>query len=394
MTKKLNILMIADIFFPDVRGGSGRVTLETAKGLSARGHTVVVLTRKKENLTADEKMQGFRVCRYDIDSGSPSRFLFSSLKNAYDLARLLAKEISFDCLILNQPLTALGALMVRKFKNIPKIYFFHSSWPEEYQMKKQRKDIGLALRKWIEKRVLSKSQVVILASKYSQDKIKRLYLKLSLNIKIIPQGVDTDKFKPRDDKRKVRGELGIALDKKVLFTVRNLTPRMGLESLIEAMVKVKENHKDILLIIGGIGRLKQQLEILTASLGLEDSVIFAGNIVESDLPLYYRAADFFILPTKDLEGFGLVTLEALSSGTPVLGTPVAATVEILGCLDENLLFEGIDAGSMAKLISEYLEKPKNQINELKQRCRQFVVDNYSWEKALSSLEKVLTGALS
>lgn len=392
--RKLNILMVADIFFPDVRGGSGRVVFEASRGLAKNGHNVVVVTRKKENLLPNEKMQGFRVCRYSIDSTHPAGFLFSSLKNTYKLVKRLSRETSFDCLILNQPLTALGALMVRKFKHIPKIYFFHSSWPEEYQIKKQRNDIGLVLRKWIEKRVLSKSHMVVPASKYSQDKIKRLYPKLSLNIKIIPHGVDIDKFKPIGDKKKVRGELGIARDKKVLFTVRNLTSRMGLESLIEAMVKVKENHKDILLIIGGTGRLEQQLKSLASDLWLEDYVIFAGNIDDHKLPGYYQAADLFILPTKTLEGFGLVTLEAFACGTPVLGTPVGATVEILKQLDERLLFEGTDAGSMAKLISEYLGKPKNQINELKQKCRQFVVDNYSWEKALSSLEKVLTGVLS
>ncbi|MCQ9205362.1 MAG: glycosyltransferase family 4 protein [Omnitrophica bacterium] len=395
MTKKLNILMIADIFFPDVRGGSGRVVFEVSRGLAKKGHNLTVLTRRKDkNLLPDEEMHGFKVYRYNIGSTHPAGFLFSSLKNTYKLVKSLSKDIRFDCLILNQPLSALGALMVRKFKHIPKIYFFHSSWPEEYHTKKQRNDIGLVLRRWIEKKVLSKSQMVIPASKYSKDKIKRLYPKLSLNIKIIPNGVDVEKFKPTNNKTIIKGELDIALDKKVLFTVRNLTPRMGLESLIEAMVKVKEDHKDILLIIGGIGRLKQQLETLTASLGLEDSVIFTGNIEESDLPLYYRAADFFILPTKTLEGFGLVTLEALACGIPVLGTPVGATVEILKQLDERLLFKGTDAGSMAKLISEYLGKPKNQINELKQRCRQFAVDNYSWEKLTSSLEKVLTDVLS
>ncbi len=393
MAQKLNILIAADVFFPDVRGGSGRVTFEAAKGLVAKGHAVVVLTRKKENLATNEQMQGFKVYRYDIDSSGPFRFLFSSLKNTYNLAKLLSEEISFDYLILNQPLTAFGVLLVREFKYIPKIYFFHSSWPEEYQTKKQRNGIGLILRKWIEKRVLSKSCMVIAASQYSKDKIKSLYPKLSLNIKIIPNGIDIEKFKSTNDRDIVRKKINIPFDKKVLFTVRNLTPRMGLENLIEAMVKVKENHKDILLIIGGMGRLKQQLETLAGSLGLEDSIIFTGNIAEDELPLYYQAADFFILPTKDLEGFGLVTLEALASGTPVLGTPVAATVEILGKLDKRLLFEDTASDSMAKSICEYLEKPKEEIDELRQRGRQFVVDNYSWDKLTSSLEEVLGGHL-
>ena len=85
--------------------------------------------------------------------------------------------------------------------------------------------------------------------------------------------------------------------------------------------------------------LKEELVQLSRRLKIEGNIKFAGFIPEQDLPDYYRAADAFILPTLELEGFGLVTLEALACGTPVLGTPIGGTKEILGMFDPSYLFK-------------------------------------------------------
>ena len=82
-----------------------------------------------------------------------------------------------------------------------------------------------------------------------------------------------------------------------------------------------------------------------------------------------------------------MTLEALSCGTPVLGTPVGATVEILGKLDKNLLFKDTSSDSMSNKIVEYLINLDKRI-DVQGRCRQFIVDNYSWEKIILRIEKL------
>ena len=94
--------------------------------------------------------------------------------------------------------------------------------------------------------------------------------------------------------------------------------------------------------------------------------------------MYYQSADIFVLPTRALEGFGLVTVEALLSGIPVLGTPVGATPEIIEKIDKNIFFQDTTPKSIAKLIIEYLKSP-DLIRNLRTKCREYVLKNYSWE---------------
>jgi glycosyltransferase involved in cell wall biosynthesis len=107
-------------------------------------------------------------------------------------------------------------------------------------------------------------------------------------------------------------------------------------------------------------------------------------------------ADIFVLPTKELEGFGLVTLEAIASGVPVLGTPVGGTEEILGTFDSRFLFKGTDPHSMADLILEnykLIKQNPEKWDKISRRCRNFVERNYLWEQNIDALEKLFTKKL-
>src|SRR5437899_12651573 len=142
-------------------------------------------------------------------------------------------------------------------------------------------------------------------------------------------GADVERFHPSGTREAQRQALGLPGDRPLLFTLRNLEPRMGLDTLIRAMATVRERFPRVLLLIGGSGSLRPLLETLTISLSLSEHVRFLGFVPERDLPAYYGAAAAFVLPTRELEGFGLVTVAALACGTPVLGTPGGATPAIL-----------------------------------------------------------------
>ena len=128
---------------------------------------------------------------------------------------------------------------------------------------------------------------------------------------------------------------------------------------------------------------------LAKKLNLTERINFVGSVKQEVLYNYYQLADLFILPTRYLEGFGLVTLEAMASGLPVLGTPVGGTTEILSKFDKNFLFSGVDPQSMAKKISEFLNS-KPDLVRLGLRCREFVLQEYSQEKWLDRIESFLT----
>jgi glycosyltransferase involved in cell wall biosynthesis len=148
----------------------------------------------------------------------------------------------------------------------------------------------------------------------------------------------------------------------------------------------------VLLLIGGAGSQRSKLEARAASLRLQEHVRFLGFVPDVDLPRYYGAADAFVLPTRALEGFGLVTVEALACGTPVLGTPVGATPEILDPLDPSLVFRDASAEAMAQGLERFLEslaRDPASAGRLRDASRRHVETRYSWERSIGDLETTL-----
>jgi glycosyltransferase involved in cell wall biosynthesis len=171
---------------------------------------------------------------------------------------------------------------------------------------------------------------------------------------------------------------------------------MGLENLIEALSEVIKIAPDVYMVIGGDGPFRKELEVKSVTLGVKDFIRFEGFIPEEILPDYYRMADLFVLPTKELEGFGLVTLEAMASGVPVLGTPVGGTKEILGKFDPSFIFKDTTPDSIAELIIEkyhIIKEDPEKWSEISTSCRRYVEENYSWEKHVDALERLLKKTL-
>src|SRR5262249_20071919 len=136
-----------------------------------------------------------------------------------------------------------------------------------------------------------------------------------------------------------RRSLGWPTEGRILLTVRRLTARMGLDNLIRAMAVVRRAMPDVSLVIAGEGPMRESLGQMIEKLGLRDVVHLAGRVPAEALPMYYRAADLFVLPTAAAEGFGLATIEALACNVPAFGTPVGGTIEVLGRVNADLLFE-------------------------------------------------------
>jgi glycosyltransferase involved in cell wall biosynthesis len=129
---------------------------------------------------------------------------------------------------------------------------------------------------------------------------------------------------------------------------------------------------------------------------LGDRLRFAGRVPEKDLPAYYQAADVFVLPTEALEGFGMVTAEALASGLPVIGTPVGATPEILSRLGAEWITADPSASAIAEKIRERLDWLANHsadLRTLRGKCRHIAEVYYSWPGILQRWKKVCEDCL-
>jgi glycosyltransferase involved in cell wall biosynthesis/SAM-dependent methyltransferase len=306
-----------------------------------------------------------------------------------------------DVLHLQQPLSALGALRTKGAKRLPILYTFHSPAPLEYASRAgmtglhRTGPVGRAaqLILWaVERTCLRRATRIHVLSDFSADLLWKLYRISSDRIVKIPGGVDTDRFRPAPDRPLLRKALGLPIESPLLLTIRNLEARMGLDTLIRAMAILRGQAPDVTLLIGGAGSLRSSLEILSASLDLQQHVRFLGYIPESDLPRYYQAADAFVLPTRELEGFGLVTVEALACGTPVLGTAVGATPEILLPLDPKLILQDTAPEAMADNLARFLAASQSQHEaapSLRQACRRHAELHYGWDGSVARLEETL-----
>jgi len=141
------------------------------------------------------------------------------------------------------------------------------------------------------------------------------------------------------DQHAARTALGLPQDRPILFCVRRLVSRMGLEDLIDAMFIVRQAVPDVLLTIAGKGPLMAALQARIDHRGLSQHVRLAGFVADEALPLWYRAANVSVVPTVALEGFGLTTIESLASGTPVIVTPVGGLPEAVAPLSSELVLE-------------------------------------------------------
>ena len=393
----MNILFLADAVFDDIPGGSRVVARELACGLVGRGHQVTILAAHQTPGTpSDTHIGAVRVVRYP-GAGDPLAFVREGRRAC---ARLWA-ERPFDVVHTHFAYAALGPLQAVP-ASVPRVRTFHGPWDEEGWLEDSHRGglvgtvkahVKRRLRYQVERASLAGSaRVLTLSECFRQMVVERYGVPLG-KVESIPGGTDTDRFQPVMDKQAVRQRLGLPLDRTLLLSIRRLAPRMGLDNLLRALPAVVARRPDALLLIGGKGPERAPLERLIAELGLEAHVRLLGFIPDDALAAHYQAADLFVLPTLALEGFGLVTVEALACGLPVVGTPVGATPEILEGLDKRLVATGIAPDALAQAILGCFDGDWSA-GLTPERLHRFVAQHYTWDQHVADTEKVYHSLLS
>src|SRR5881296_3843147 len=399
---KLRVLMVSDVSTSPAEGGGTRMLWEQSSRLVARGHDVRVVCRAQPASDAPvTERQGVRIRSFAVDRRTARGFMLSSMLGARRAVALELEKDRADVVHVHQPLAGYGVLTSPAVRGLPRLYSFHSPAPLEYRSRRgmtaHHRDgvagrLGFAALWGLERACLRRATAIQVLSDYSSELLWKLYRISREKVVKIPGAVDTASFRPAEDRAAVRKALDLPAERSLLLTVRNLEGRMGLDLLIRTMAILTQNMPEALLLIGGAGTLRRELESLSNALGLRERVRFLGFIPDAALPLYYQAADVFVLPTRELEGFGLVTVEALACGTPVLGTPVGATPEILRPLCESLVFGGTAPEVMAQGLERFLEQKERDPDayvRLRGACREHSERHYSWERATTELERAL-----
>ncbi|QSO53708.1 glycosyltransferase family 4 protein [Alicyclobacillus curvatus] len=285
---------------------------------------------------------------------------------------------------------AWGAVNLSELRDIPTVTHFHGPWAYESRVEHRGilRDVRFVLQKRIEQYVYKGSHRFIVLSEAFKDVLIRDYGIPIGKIHVIPGGVDVRRFREADDRERLRHVLGIPSDATVLVAVRRLVRRMGLMQLLNAIYRIRHDFPNIYLIIVGGGELYTELKAEVHRLRLDNHVRLTNRVPEELLPAYYQVSDISIVPSQYLEGFGLSTIESMACGTPVVGTPIGGTLEILRDFDNNLLF----AGTSSEAIADGLGRILGSIHRLPTRkeTRDYVVAKYTWHDITARIRDVFT----
>lgn len=378
----MKALLVGKDWFPNLAGGLNRYFYGEARALPAVGVSgTALVSALRPGQCAPFPLQAMAV------EGAPLRERWRGARLAVRTA--LREEPAF--------IQAHFALYAYPWlRDIPSSvpFLFHFHGPYAYELAAERRGVKGQLQfvhaKILERAVYRRADRLFTLSEAFREIAQTRYGVPAMRLRVVPGGVDLTPYLAAPERFAARETLGWPQERPILLTVRRLARRMGLETLLEAMTEVRRAHPNALLLLGGTGELAGELETKMETFGLKESVRLLGYISESDLPLAYAAADLALVPSAALEGFGLVTVEALASGTPVLGTPIGGTPEILRGLEPNLLFDAATPEAIAARLLSALDG--DLVLPDRAACRAYAL-RYGWEEVAPRLRALFEEAV-
>ncbi|WNV83550.1 glycosyltransferase family 4 protein [Umezawaea sp. Da 62-37] len=237
--------------------------------------------------------------------------------------------------------------------------------------------------------------VVTYVSKYTRSRFSAAFGRMAA-LEHLPSGVDTEVFAPDPAARaEMRARYGLG-DRPVVVCVSRLVPRKGQDVLIRALPAIRGQVPDAALLIVGGGPYRRKLEALAAATGVAEHVVFTGSVPWSELPAHYNAGDVFAMPCRtrgkglDVEGLGLVFLEASATGLPVVAGDSGGAPETVLDHETGMIVDGTDVEEVAETIGDLLADPENAA-KMGEQGREWVSEQWSWDDLATRLRTLIDG---
>jgi glycosyltransferase involved in cell wall biosynthesis len=377
-----NALRIAHITatFPPYRGGTGHVCYQNALHLARRGHQVTVFTAAPDQITrSPDEMDAleFEVCRLKP---------LLRIGNAPLLPGLVRLR-GFDLIHLHWPfifgaeLTWLTALSRR----IPVVITYHNDLIGDGA----RRALFQAYQAVAARLILFRaSRVMPVSLDYAEHcQLAPLFRQAGRRVVEMSNGVDTSIFQP-GDRRSVRDRFGIAPDAPVILFVGALDRAhhfKGVDTLLQAFAQLERFEPRLL--IAGDGDTRADYEAQARALGIADRVIFAGSIPHQALPPFYAACDVLALPSSPPESFGLVLVEALACGRPVIASNIPGVRSVVRNGEDGWLIPPGDDRALTLAMQTALSDPA-RLTAMGEKGRTRVAAQYEWSALAAHLEQV------
>lgn len=350
-------------FYDDIPGGMQRHVEHLFGALSSQVDYVHLVPSRNYS-AARFMLHGVPVVRV------PSISLDGSLAISPQLilkAKQLHREYQFDLIHLHfpDPMSHLASMVLPS--SIPRVISWHAD------VIRQRTLFRL-YRPLLRHAVKKASAIVVATPSHIESSPELVRITDKDRLHVIPYGFDLERFVSENKSSDIiRGQY----PGKIIFALGRHVYYKGFDILINAM---KDIHPDARLLIGGVGPLTPKLKELVARLGLEKRINFLGLIKEKDLPAYYQGSDIFCLPAvSQAEAFGIVQVEAMASGLPVVSTELHNGVSYVNRDGvSGLIVPPNDSNALAIAINKLLDNDELR-NKLAMQARERALKEFSFE---------------
>lgn len=307
-------------------GGMSIYIRELARELNNQGHYVDVYTRVHDPRDPQFVSLGQNARLIHLKAGEekaiPKLAVYYYLPEfTFNLENFRKQNsLQYDLIFSHYWLSAWAGEYLQQRWRVPHITMFHT-------LGAVKNAIGIGevepeLRIETEKHIAQNCQRIIASTEREKEKLTSYYHASPERISVIPCGVNLELFQPMD-KAQAKQQLGFS-DRKIILFVGRIEPLKGINQLLKAMTYLPDIHGARLVIVGGDEHSQHELDSLqklSSELHIQDSVTFLGRMKQEQLPCFYNAADVCVIPSY-YESFGLVALESLACGTPVVATDV------------------------------------------------------------------------
>jgi D-inositol-3-phosphate glycosyltransferase len=340
-------------------GGMSVYVRELARELGKRGHVIDIFTRLKD--TRQNQIAGLyenvRLIHLgDGNNGHVNKLaLYAHLDDFFKELEEFSDR-KYDLIHSHYWLSGRVGNWAQQRWQIPHVFMFHTVAALKNSTAGSEKEPEL--RTAIEKYLARNCSRILVATDKERGHLMRHYGASPETIGVVPCGVNLDLFRPLE-KAASRQQLGFAQDEAIVLFVGRFAPLKGIDRLMAAVAHLQHYQQLRLVIVGGDGLStpeSQNLQRLSRDLGIQDSVTFVGRVEQDNLPPYYSAADVLVVPSH-YESFGLVALESLASGTPVVATKVGAMESILREGETGHVVENGSSRLLANGIETFISRP-------------------------------------
>ncbi len=315
-----------------VSGGMNVYVRELSQQMAARGYLVDVFTRREspDAPAIAWLCEGARVIH--IDAGPAEELDKEALPHLVDAFAAgvrdfaAAEGVRYDVVHSHYWLSGLAGEKLKRDWGVPHVAMFHTLGEAKNRARVTEREPAERIDG--ERRIARSADRIVVCTRHEQDLLAEHYGANPAIISVVPCGVDLDLFYPMD-RDEARRQLGLKDDERIILFVGRIEPLKGIDILISAAAQLHEEADFFhAVIVGGDARAETrvtELKTLASSLGVDHHVTFAGAVDHERLPLYYSAADVCVVPSF-YESFGLVAVEAMACGTPVVASRVGGLI--------------------------------------------------------------------